>query len=133
MSDEEKKRAAAAARDAQIDRIFDLSLALALERLDTIEPKEKKDSLTFDRVARTAQSLVRLADEADTLAARKRKEQSDHDKNSADAGDSERIARDAAVLQRELDRHIDEYVRRGFAPAGEGDVAAHGAGAGDRT
>jgi hypothetical protein len=81
MTNEEETKAATAARDARIARIFDLALELTLERLENVDPKEKRDSMAFDRVARTAQVFVRLAHEAHALAAQNRKENAAHDES----------------------------------------------------
>ncbi len=115
MTNEERKAAAEAARDAMIARIFDLSLELTVERLENVDAKEKKDSMIFDRVARTAQVLVRLAGEADGLAARKRKEKADHDQSGENADEDARIEREAAVIQQRLDRFVDQLARSAAA------------------
>lgn len=78
MSDEEKKQRQAE-REARIERILDLALALTEDRLENVDPKERKDNVAFDRVARTAQAFLRLADDADAISARKRKEDAAHD------------------------------------------------------
>ena len=132
MTNEEKRQAATAAREALIDRIFDLSLELTVERLETVEAKDKKDSMVFDRVARTAQVLVRLASEADGLAARKRKEQSENDQSGDDADEEKRLDREAAELQRRLDRYIDGLQRGDAAGGRRVDDAQDGGSRGDR-
>lgn len=132
MADEEKKAAARAAREALIERIFDLSLELTLERLETVEAKDKRDSMIFDRVARTAQVFVRLAAEADSLAVRKRKEQQENDQSGADADEEARLEREAAELKRRLDAHIQRLAGGGAVRAGGGNVAQGAAGGGNR-
>lgn len=132
MTNEQKRQAATAAREALIDRIFDLSLKLTVERLETVEAKDKKDSMVFDRVARTAQALTRLASEADGLAARKRKEQSENDQSGEDADEEKRLDREAAELQRRLDRYIDGLQRGDAARGRRVDVAQDGRSGGDR-
>jgi len=132
MANEKTIKAALEAREATIARIFDLSLELTLERLETVEAKEKKDSMVFDRVARTAQVLVRLASEADGLAARKRKEQTDNDRSGEDADEEARLDREAAELQRRLDRYIDGLQGGDAAPVQRGNVAQDGGSGGNR-
>ncbi len=61
------KKAAGAARRALIERIFDCSLELTLTRLEEVDHKDRKDSLAFDRIARTAHVLLRVAHEARAL------------------------------------------------------------------
>ncbi|MCB2099069.1 MAG: hypothetical protein KDE05_15670 [Parvularculaceae bacterium] len=102
-------------RDECIERILDLALDLTLERLENVDPKEKKDNMAFDRVARTAQVLIRVADDADSIAARKRKEQQANDQSGDNADEEARLDREAEVLQQRLDKYIDGFAR-GDAP-----------------
>ena len=118
-------------REDCIECILDLALALALERLEIVDPKEKKDNMAFDRVARTAQVLVRVADDADCLAARKRKENKDNEQSGDVADEDARIERDAAVLRRQLDKYIDGFAGGDAARNGGGDGAGRGAGGGN--
>jgi hypothetical protein len=79
--------------------IFDGALVYARQRLRHIEDDDVEDTMSFDRVARTALSLVRVASEIDALAARKIKETEDH-------------ARSGAVTPEDIDRHERELARR---------------------
>lgn len=119
MSDEKAKERQKR-RDDYIERILDLALDLTLERLENVDPKEKKDNMAFDRVARTAQVLIRVADDAESLAARKRKEQQANDQSGENADDDARLDREAEVLQRRLDKYIDGLARGGLARRFEG-------------
>lgn len=120
MTKEEEMKASRAAR---IERIFDLALDLTLERLENVDAKEKRDSMAFDRVARTAQVFVRLAHESHALAAQNRKETAAHD----ESGDV-RLPDDSEIekLERALNQRLARS-RRGqerSAPRHDGDAAA---------
>ena len=108
-------------------RLYDVAIDLALERLECVDAKEKKDNVAFDRVARTAQTLVHLAGDVDALVSRKRKEARDNDQTGDDA-EEQRLAKDVAVIKRDLDDYIDQRAREGFAggagrAGGEGDAS----------
>ncbi|MEZ5894992.1 MAG: hypothetical protein R3C40_11485 [Parvularculaceae bacterium] len=96
MTDEMQTRLATE-RQERAERILDLALVLVEERLDCIDPKEKKDNMSFDRAARTALSFIRVALDADALAARKRKEHAADDKGAnvrlPDADEIEKLER----------------------------------------
>lgn len=127
-----KAKARQAKREEMIESILDLALDLTLQRLENVDAKEKKDNMIFDRVARTAQVLIRVADDADSLAARKRKEQTDHDQSGANADDDARVEREAAVLKGRLDKYIDGLANSAAQSDRRPDGARDGDGAGDR-
>ena len=70
------------ARSENIARILDLALDLTVDRLENIDPKERKDNVAFDRVARTAQAFLRVADEAHTFTITQQKEDAAHDQGA---------------------------------------------------
>ncbi|MCB2114431.1 MAG: hypothetical protein R3C42_05875 [Parvularculaceae bacterium] len=120
MSDEKAKERSRR-RGECIESILDRALELTLERLEIVDPKEKKDNMAFDRVARTAQVLIRVADDADSIAARKRKEQQENDRSGENAGDEARLDRETEILQQRLDQYIDGLARDGLARRFDGD------------
>jgi hypothetical protein len=122
-----------AAREVSVERILDLALDLTIARLENVDPRETKDNIAFDRLARTAQVLFRIADDADALTARKRKEQLDNEQHGENAGDAARIDRDANELQRRLDAYIDGLAGRALAGSLSGDGARDGESRGDRS
>ena len=68
--------------EARIRRIYALALDLTVSRLEFVDPKERQDNMAFDRVARTAQGFLRVADEAQALFARQQKEDAGHDQGA---------------------------------------------------
>ncbi|MFZ5618816.1 MAG: hypothetical protein ACOZAA_15995 [Pseudomonadota bacterium] len=131
MTDEKTKQRQAA-RAESVERILDLALDLTVARLENVDPKETRDNIAFDRLARTAQVLFRIADDADALAARKRKEQIENEQNGGGADEAARIARDEAELKRRLDAYIDGLAGQGAPDARSGDGEQGGEGPGDR-
>jgi len=103
MSEESKIRLSAKAEEIASD-IFDLALLVARGRLETIGKDEAEDTMEFDRAARTALALVRIASEVDALTARKRKEESGNEKDGGQAG------ADYAEFESELIGRLSRYV-----------------------
>lgn len=84
---------------AVIEDIFDAALLFARRRLKEIDRDDVEDTMSFDRVARTALALVRVAGEVDALGARKFKE-------------AENDGRSGAFTEEDLDRHEAELASR---------------------
>lgn len=122
MSDEETAKTDAPARDS-IAEIFERAISETLKRLISITAEEREDNMAFDRAARTALAFLRIAESAATLAAGKRKEQTDHDQTGADAEHAARLKRDEEVLKRQLNAHIDRLRGRRAEGACRGDGA----------
>lgn len=101
----EASNEAGSEQSALIARIFDLALNLTADRLENVDPKERKDNVAFDRVARTAQAFLRVADEAHALSARQQKEDAAHDE-----GANVRLP-DATEIDA-LERALNEIVAR---------------------
>jgi hypothetical protein len=126
MTDTDKNRRRLE-RQAQIERIFDLALGLAEQRLSAVDAKEKADNIAFDRVARTAQVFIRAAGDAAALETIHGKEDAPHDEG----------AKRLDETQRELDeieRRLRERIPRPAPAAQRRDAAGlDGAAAGGRS
>jgi hypothetical protein len=118
------------AREAKVDQILDLALDLTIARLKNVTPAEIEDNMSFDRLARTAQVLFRIVDEAHALVARQRKEQIANDQSGAGAEEAASIERTAVELERRLNEEIDRLTGGGAAREVSRAVAKFGAGEG---
>jgi hypothetical protein len=92
-------------REALMERIFDLTLELTEERLTEIPDKDKKDNMSFDRLARTAQALIRAADEISALA-RKSRNEGENDQSGAGADNDAYYERQTAEIVSRVSRHL---------------------------
>jgi hypothetical protein len=106
---------------AVIEDIFEAALCSARQRLTDVKGEDVEDTMSFDRVARTALALVRIAAEVDAIGVRKRKEAENDGRNGAVSEDD--INRHEQELARRLARHArelsEQFAARGGAP-GEG-------------
>lgn len=128
---EQKTPGETAALQAEVAEIFSRALSETLTRLTNITAEEREDNRAFDRAARTALALLRVAEGAAGLAARKRKEQIDHDQTGADAEEEERINKDEAVLRALLNKYIDGLASGEAESARQRDVDDDSQSAGD--
>ncbi len=109
---------------AVIEDIFDAALLFARRRLKDIDRDDVEDTMSFDRVARTALALVRIASEVDALGARKFKEAENDGRSGAFTEDD--INRHEAELAGRLARYARELSDQFAARS-----AAHGEGLGE--
>ncbi len=107
MTDDKAKIEIGAKGRKIVQDIFDFALINARKRLLTIDKDEAEDNVEFDRAARTALALIRVAAEVDALSARKRKEEPANDKSGAVTDDD--INRHEQELIRRLGKYIDGY------------------------
>ncbi|MDZ7629701.1 MAG: hypothetical protein U5J99_14965 [Parvularculaceae bacterium] len=117
MTNGEKTNEARADLRRVSEDIFDAALLSARLRLKDIDHVDVEDSMAFDRIARTALSLVRVASEIDALAARKLKEIENNERTGARTEDD--INRIEAELAGRLSRHArdlaEQFSARGLA------------------
>jgi hypothetical protein len=115
--------------DAQIvSDIFAGALLLARRRLTSIGAEDVEDTISFDRAARTALSLVRVASEVDALSVRKRKETTENARSGALTDtDIDRHEQELAGRLSRYARELSERLAEGSGAAGAGDGAGGGA------